>query len=310
MTPKTRTKIRSAAKVDVYQLVTDRICDALEAGFVPWQRPWKTVGPTGGPRSLSSLKPYWGINVWVLEATSFAFGYSSKWWGTYKQITERGGQVKAGEKGTPVVFWKFIEKTDPATGEVTGHVPFLKHFYVFNSDQADGVRLPAEEETELADHDEIAACEEMAARYMALDGPSLDFGGDRACYSPRRDAVQMPHLGQFDTPESYYGTLFHEFVHSTGHESRLNRPELAEMGGFGDENYSREELTAEMGAAFVCGAAGIDVRVVEHASYIQSWLGRLRADTKLLVQAAGAAQKAADLIVGRPDESKADGEEG
>lgn len=298
VTKTTKGRIKKAAKVDVYQLVTDRIVESLEAGVVPWHQPWKNVGGANGPRSLSSLKPYRGVNVWVLVATALAKGYGSQWWGTYRQISERRGQVRAGEKGTPVVFWKFIEKKD-ADGKVVERIPFLRHFTVFNADQADDVTVPATDEVVLAEHETIGVCETLADRYVAFGGPGLNYGGDRACYSPSLDQVRIPLLGQFETPELYYGTLFHEFVHSTGHSSRLNRTELVEMKVFGDEDYSREELVAEMGAAFVCGAAGIDVNVQHHAAYIDNWLAKFRGDSKMLVQAAGAAQRAADLIVGR-----------
>lgn len=292
---KKRSKKSAGPKVDAYALITDRIVEALEAGVVPWQRPWRNSASGGGPASLSTRKPYQGINIWMLAATAHIHGYSSRWWGTYRQIETLGGQVRGGEKGTPVVFWRFIEKTDPTTGKVTDRIPFLRYFTVFNADQAEGLELP--EEVALPEIDPIAECERISLGWAA--GPAIHHGGNRACYSPMLDRISMPEIGQFKTAALYHATLFHEQVHSTGHESRLERKGVTELGSFGDENYSREELIAEMGAAFLCGEAGIEVNVQHHAAYVASWIRALRADSKLVVQAAGAAQKASDLILGR-----------
>lgn len=285
-------------KQDAYQLVTDRIVAALDKGFVPWHRPWRAVG--GGPMSLSTLKPYKGVNVWVLEATSMLAGYSSPWWGTYKQISERGGQVRKGEKGTPVVFFKVIVKHDEA-GEETARIPLLKHFMVFNAEQCDNLSTPVIEP--LPERDPIESAENIAAGYLYA-GPKLSHGGDRACYSPSLDAVRMPVMGAFDSSEHYYGTLFHELAHSTGHSSRLKRPSLVEPTPFGTPDYSREELVAELAAAFVCGEAGIPVNVQHHTGYIASWLRALKDDRKLIVWAAGQASKAAALIIGEEGDAE------
>src|SRR5215472_2072673 len=281
------------SKQDAYDLVTARIIEALEAGIVPWHRPWKT-GPANGPRSLSTGKPYQGVNVWVLEATAALRGYESRYWTTFKGAKERGGSVRKGEKGTAIVFWKFIEKTN-AEGE-KDRIPFLRYFTVFNLDQCDDVAEPTENTTfEPEPFEPIAMAERIAAEMP--NRPNVNHGGDRAYYSPMLDYVQMPLQVQFETPSAYYSTLFHELTHSTAHASRLNRKN-AVANNFGDESYSREELCAEMGAAFLCGFAGIDVRVSEHASYIGSWLKALKDDRKLVVSAAVAAQKAADYILG------------
>lgn len=300
MTARTKKKIKTAAKVDVYQVVTDRILEALEAGYVPWHRPWKTR--TDGPLSLSTRRPYRGVNVFLLHYTAHAKGYASPWWGTYRQIAERGGQVRKGEKATTIVYWRMIEKKD-AVENVVERIPLLRVFHVFNVDQCDGeMRIPKVDDSPLADHEPLDVCQAITTRYLALNGPTLDHGGNRASYSPTRDAVRMPLIGQFESPEAYHATLFHELVHSTGHSSRFARPSLVEPTPFGTPDYSREELVAEMGAAFLCGEAGIDVNYPQHAAYLDSWMKALRDDAKLLVQAAGAAQKAADLIVGPREE--------
>lgn len=281
------------AKQDVYQLVTDRIIEALESGVVPWHKPWRSFAGNA-PRSMSTGKAYSGVNVWTLGATAMMRGYSSPYWITFKQAKERGGSVRKGEKGSPVVFWKFIEKTDPASGDVTDRIPLLRYFTVFNVEQCDGIEAPVIEG--LPDRDPIEACEAIAHGYV--DSPTVNHGGDRAYYSPALDMIGMPRMGQFDTSEHYYGTLFHELAHSTGHADRLGRKSLIHPAPFGSEDYSREELIAEMAAAFLCGTAGIDVNVTHHASYIGSWLKNLQNDPRLVVQAGAAAQKAAALILG------------
>ena len=136
--------------------------------------------------------------------------------------------------------------------------------------------------------------------------PAIRHGLDRAFYSPAADSVGMPSPERFDTPENYYNVLFHELTHSTGHESRLNRKGVSgtdgQWAGFGSQSYSKEEMVAEMGAAFLCGQAGIVERTIDNsAAYLRSWLERLKNDCRLVVQAAAQAQKAADFILDAPD---------
>lgn len=281
-------------KTDPYKVVTQRITAALKEGIVPWHQPWRS---TGGPLSLSTKQPYRGINVWTLTATSMLYGYESPWWVTFKGAKDRGGSVRKGEKGTPVVFWKFVErpsKDDPT--EIT-RIPFLRYFTVFNTEQVDDLEVPEIEQ--LADHEEIADAQEIIDNYIADAGPKYGHGGDRAFYRPSTDKVTMPKLAQFESADAYYSVAFHELGHSTGHKSRLDRKGITEIKPFGTEDYSREELVAEMTSAFVGSEAGIDVYYPQHAAYLASWMRNLGDDPKLVVHAAGAAQKAADLILGR-----------
>lgn len=291
-----------APKVDAYQAVTDRIVEALEAGVVPWHRPWKSY--SDGPRSLTTMKPYRGINVFILGATSMINGYTSQWWGTYKQIGERGGQVRKGEKATPIVFWTFFgEKRNEQGGIVERGIPVLRRYSVFNADQCDDLTVPETEEIPETDpHDEA---ERIVGEYLTeRGGPKLQHGGNDAYYNMLIDEVVMPERGQFETVDHYYGALFHEMAHSTGVAKRLNRKDFT-SGRFGDEAYAKEELVAEMAAAFLTGEAGLDVHVDVRAGYIASWLRALKNDNKLVVQAGGAAQKAADHILGRTDAPEA-----
>lgn len=318
-------------KADAYNVVTDRIIEALESGTVPWHKPWKTLAGHG-PTSLQTGKPYRGINVWLLSLTAHAAGYSSPYWATFKQAKERAvssakaegreiievpsrkggtsyyemidgerrpflGGVRKGEKGTQIVLWKPVRKTEQDEGgeDVEKRYLILRYFTVFNVEQCDGVASPEVPELP-ADHDPIASCESIVTGWTGR--PEIKHGGNRACYSPALDYIQMPLSGQFTEPEGYYATLFHELAHSTGHESRLARKSLIHPAPFGSEDYSKEELVAELAASYVCGEAGIPVNVEQSAAYIKSWLRVLQDDRKMLVSAAAQAQKAADLMLG------------
>lgn len=284
-----------------YERITERVLDALEAGTVPWDRGWSAVDV---PRSLSTGKPYQGINVLLLGMQAAAAAYSSPYWGTYRAIKDRGGQVRAGEKGTAVVFWKVMPRKvsrDESTGEETEQrkgYAMLKTFIVFNSEQADGLEHltpPAE-----LPSDPIAEAE-LIFESTSWDRPPVQFGGDSAHYSPALDYVQLPLRSSFETAELFYSTAFHELGHATGHEKRLGR-DLT--GSFGSPSYAREELVAELTAAFLCGRAGIEKQTEERsAAYLAHWASVLRSDKSLIVKAAGGAQKAADLIAGELEAS-------
>lgn len=274
---------------DVYQMVTDKILASIDEGVVPWHRPWETTIP----RSMSTGKPYRGINAWLLDG-----GY----WGTYKKVAELGGQVRKGEKSSLAVFWKFIEKTDPKTGKVD-KIPFLRTFNVFHATQADwaeGMPAKFQPRTDGAtEADRIMAAEQMVAGYVkGENGPSVFHGGERACYSPATDVVNMPELTAFDDADHYYSTMFHELGHSTGHETRLARDGVVNLDAFGSHQYAREELVAEMTAAMLAGVVGIDSTVESSAAYLKHWRDQIAADPRLVIKAAGEAQKAADMIQG------------
>lgn len=244
---------------------------------------------------------YHGINVFLLGCQ----GCSSPFWVTYKQAAELGGSVRAGERATPVVFWKWIEKrgTDGGRreGEISNRdrmVPLLRYYSVFNFDQTELVRhkrLAELAHPEPRRFDAIEAADAIVRGYPSA--PPIDHGGDKACYSPARDRVYMPKPETFESARAYYSTLFHELTHSTGHKSRLDR----EFGPrFADHLYSKEELVAEMGASFLRAFSGIDSEglVDNSAAYLASWLKVLRRDSKMLVMAAAQAQRAADWIRG------------
>lgn len=275
---------------NVYEVITDRILKLLEQGTVPWHRPWG--GDQHHPRNLASGKKYRGVNVFLLSSA----GYDSPYWLTFKQAKSREGNVGKGQRGYPCVFWTWLEREDPNTGEQTKR-PFLKYYTVFNVDQCEGIDYPDVSAPTRA-IPPIKACENLVTAMQRA--PPVHHGGGRASYHPSTDTVHMPPRENFEKSEAYYSTLFHELVHSTGHESRLSRPGITKSNVFGSGNYSKEELVAEMGATYLCGHTGIENAVIDNsASYIASWLGRLRNDSRLVVQGAAQAQKAADYILNR-----------
>jgi antirestriction protein ArdC len=283
----------------VYDSITERIIQHLESGVAPWHKPWLTYGGQAtAPRNLISQKPYRGINALLTLVSP----YSSPFWLTYKQAAGIGGHVNAGEKSTPIVFWKFgkEEQAEP-DGEITTTKTWAmcRLYHVFNYEQCTipGLKLDLTPTTPDKTFNPIPICEQVVANLAGK--PPINHAGDKAFYTPSRDAVTMPARESFDGAEEYYNTLFHELTHSTGHSSRLDREGVNAMHFFGDSVYSREELIAEMGAAFLSGHCGIENKTLNNsASYLQSWIKALRSDSKLVIVAAGAAQKAADLILG------------
>lgn len=267
----------------IYEMITDRILELMEQGTVPWKKTWST----GLPTNFKSKKEYRGINLFFLNATP----YSCNLWGSFKQITEKGGKVNKGEKGYPVVFWKFMRKEKDDGTEFS--FPLLRYYTVFNMEQTD---LPISKKEE-NQNNSIACCEEVIEGYENC--PKIT-NGNNASYSPSLDIINVPILGKYIVPEFYYATLFHEAIHSTGHKSRLNRFDSLESSMFGSESYSKEELIAEMGSSYLCGHCNI-LPMVENnaASYLTSWMKVLKEDKKLLIQAAGKAQISCDHILNR-----------
>ncbi len=284
--------------MNVYEIITERILAELNKGTLPWSKPWKSaLGEE--PANLLSKKGYRGINRFLLSCAPYARPYYL----TYKQATEAGGTVKKGEHGTPVVFWK---KSTYATKEEDGSEAIhngmlLRYYTVFNVEQCEGIDklLPATSALPTNPLPPIPSAERIVAKYK--NGPSVrEVPGDRAFYRPSTDSITMPERGQFNSQAEYYSTLFHELTHSTGHADRLKRTTLLDSHFFGDQEYSREELIAEMGAAFLCGTANLDneAALKNSASYVDGWRKKLKGDSKLVVIAAAQAQKAADHILG------------
>lgn len=279
--------------MNVYESITNKIIDSLEAGVIPWRKEWAVLGGAM-PYNYTTEKPYRGINTLTLLMS----GYASAQWLTYKQAKDIGANVRKGEHGQTIVFWSFTKRENKSTGEEYESA-FAKQYTVFNVEQIDG--LPVSLPFDLPVFNPIAAAEAIAAGYMSsASHPTLAHGGGQAYYKPSADHVQMPHRETFTSPGAYYATLFHELAHSTSIPSRLNR-RAEKAHQFGDENYSKEELTAEFTSAFLCAESGItnDERLANSAAYIQCWIRALKNDKTLAIAAAQRAQKAADWIMQR-----------
>ena len=273
--------------MDIYAEVTSRIMQQMENGVIPWRKPWIA---SGAAVSHATGKPYSLLNQMLLGRPGE--------YATYAQIQKAGGYVKKGEKANMVVFWKWIEQEDEETGEVK-EIPFLRYYNVFHIDQCEGLTARYAEEalTNPATADETA--DEIITTYCSREGVKLIHeAGNRAFYRPATDSITVPHMRQFSATAEYYSTLFHEMTHSTGHKSRLDR--LDRVAAFGSEDYSKEELIAEIGAAALVNHTGLETpdSFRNNAAYIQNWLQVLKDDKRFIVSAAGKAEKAVDLILG------------
>jgi len=282
----------------VSRVITGRLIAALEAGVVPWRRPWSRA--EAAPANLVTGRRYtsW-LSLMMLAFRQLIQPFTSPFWLTGGQVLKLGGEILKGEKPTPVVstWWARVED-EPGKSR---SVPKSRCFWVFNYEQCRGLKKTPPIPKTYA-HDPIAVAEALVAAMP--NPPAIVEGGGRAAYDPARDVVLMPGPEHFERRAAYYETLFHELAHSTAHEKRLNRalpmPQGNVWDGGGPEPYGREELIAQMTASFLCGQAGIFDQVVEtSAAYLEGWLKVLRGDQRLVITAAAQAQKAADYIRGR-----------
>lgn len=283
-------------RASLYSEVTNRIIAELEEGRLPWVQPWDSAacGCTI-PQNAGTGRKYSGINVLILWSEAVARGHASQRWLTYRQAEAVGGNVRRGEKGTVICYAdRFTPKAEAeaARGEdrEARQVAFLKRFFVFNIDQCEG--LPEDYFAPMVSPDPAIAIVEADA-LIAATGARVNIGGGEAFYSPGHDFVQVPPQAAFHEPINWYRTALHELGHWTGHGSRLDRDQ---KGGFGSEAYAREELVAEMAAAFTCASLGI-APTVRHSDYIASWLSVLRDDDKAIFRAASLASKASDFLL-------------
>ena len=268
----------------IYEVVTDKIISLLEQNIIPWRKPWDVQFPM----NMITGKQYRGINIMLLSYS----GYQSPYWLTYKQAQTLKGNVRKGEKGSMVVYWNFVKIQ--SDNDVEKKIPFMKYYTVFNVEQCEGIPVP---EASKIEFNPLTECEAVINNF--LNKPLIEHGGNRASYSVKQDLIRMPHKETFNSVQGYYGTLFHEMTHSTGNASRLNRKTITESNGFGSENYSKEELIAEIGASFLCAVAGIENQTIENqANYIKNWLLRLKDDKQMIISASSQAQKATDYILG------------
>ena len=271
--------------VQIYEQVTNQIIADLESGTVPWLRPWKSNPHSIGimPTNAATGRSYSGINIPILWGSASRNKYQKHAWLTYKQAQEKGGQVRKGEKSTMVVFTKKMTR-----GEDDDKKTFsmLKQYFVFNTAQVDGLpEAPIIERPEIERHQGVEA-------FIKATDARFRFGGDRACYIPTADFINMPEIWQFKTVENFYSVELHELTHWSAHETRLNR-DL--KGRFGTKAYAAEELVAELGAAFLCAHLNIKGEL-RHAGYIANWIQLLKEDQRAIFTAASKASAAADYL--------------
>ena len=271
--------------MDIYATITDRMIAEMEQGIIPWKCPWMA---SGSAISHITSKPYSLLNQMLL-------GRSGEYL-TFKQVQQEGGYVRKGERAKMVVFWRWIDKEDEKTGEIT-QVPYLKYYNVFHIDQCEGISAKyAQELTETVNADETA--ESVIADYVKREGVTIENQeGNQAFYQPTLDRIVLPKRNQFGETAEYYSTAFHEMVHSTGHMKRLNR--LEATAHFGGESYSKEELVAEIGSSALVHHCGLETpeSFKNNTAYVQNWLQVLKNDKRFIVSAASKADKAVNLIL-------------
>lgn len=276
----------------VYEMVTDRIIEQLENGVIPWQKPW--TGIRSGAYNRISKKSYSLLNQMLLKHDGE--------YATFKQWQDLGGHVRKGEKSEIVVFWKIqpIEEVKEDGTKEVKHIPLLRYFNVFHISQVDGVEPLSKDG--LKDIEPIEKAENILHDYWSREDITVEhMASDRAYYSPSRDLVHLPLFEQFKNANEYYSTAFHESVHSTMKESRCNRAEEREgkLVAFGSNEYSKEELVAEIGSANLMNIIGIESQKSfrNNAAYIQNWLSVLKNDVKFIVSASSKAEKAVKYIL-------------
>lgn len=279
--------------INVYELVTNRIIEQLENNIIPLEKPWS--GTIDGAFNRVSKKPYSILNQMLLK-------YNGEY-ATFKQWQELGGHIRKAEKSEIIVFWKMYpikEKQDDGT-EIIKTIPLLKYINVFHISQVDGVEPLKQKVTH--DIEPIEKAEKILNDYWNRENITIEHvKGDKAFYSPMFDKIQLPLFEQFKQSEEYYSTAFHESVHSTMKTSRCNRQEdrKGKVVSFGSEEYSKEELVAEVGSAQLMNIVGIETTKSfrNSTAYIQSWLKVLRNDNKFIVSASSKAEKAVNYILG------------
>ena len=293
------TRPHETSRLDLYSRVTNAILADLENGVRPWAKPWSAehlAGRISRPLRHNG-EPYHGINVVLLWSEAVANGYAAPIWMTFRQALQLGGHVRKGEHGAMVVYANRFTRTetDDDGRDVEREIPFLKAYTVFNVEQIDGLpeSFHAVVAPQLDPAQRIAAVE----AFFAATGADIRHGGTSAYYALQPDYVQMPPFECFCDPEAYYATLAHECTHWTRHPSRLDRDFGRKR--FGDEGYAREELVAELGAAFLCADLGLELTPREdHAAYLDSWLHVLGSDKRAIFTAAAHAQRACDHLHG------------
>lgn len=281
--------------MDVYQIVTDRIIEQLEQGYIPWQKPWLTFRQ--GAFNRVTKKPYSILNQMLLNKEGE--------WATFKQWGSLGGKIKKGAKSSVVVFWKIQKIEDVDDDEpIIKQIPLLRYYNVFHISDVEGVE-PLNDEPELYDTSPIEVADKVFMDYITREQIKLDISKqNKACYCPSLDSLTLPLMEQFENAEAFYSTAFHESVHSTMKKDRCDREEENKGAFFGSEDYSKEELVAEIGSSALMNNVGIETESTfkNSAAYIQNWLKVLKNDKKFIISASSKAEKAVKYILGETED--------
>lgn len=314
---KTFKKKTAVAKQDKREAIADKIIEMMETHGADWSKPWAACAASGSHHNKFSRKAYRGINVFITGYAALENGFTSSEWGTFNQWFTAGGGERCpdtgkitkqsryslkGQKSTEILFWKklsFQKDTDDGEKETVNYWK-CRSYFIFNADQVEGY-TPKETKTRPNLVEQFASVDGLVDHH----GIKLGHGGDRAFYSPSRDIIQMPDQSAFKAiagqtaTQSYYGTLLHEIVHWSGHQSRLDRFSDDPLSVFGDDAYAAEELVAEIGSIFLASQLGIEKEPTpNHAKYLNGWIKGLKDNKKALFTAFSKAQAAADFIAG------------
>ncbi len=302
----------------VYKIVTDKVVAGLKKEGLSWFKPWQHNGECVSPISYTSKKEYNGINRMMLSFAMRENGWTRPEFITFKQATTLGGKIKKGSKSQEVVYYtvsyihkdKFyktekalnnagIKKTDKGVTDIWTPM----YFRVFNIEQVDDIKpldsVVIEEVIEESVFKSIPDAEMVYDNYK--NSPRLAHGGGQAYYRPSNDWVQMPEQTSFVDSDSYYKTLFHELVHSTGHDTRLKRAGVMEVNRFGSKEYSKEELVAEIGSMMLVAVTGLEPKDSDENSqaYINGWCKKLTENEQWVLFASSQAEKSVKHILNR-----------
>ena len=301
----------------VYEIITQKIIDSLENGFIPWKKPWNGTNDIYSnfdiPCNYKTGNQYNGLNILLLLSQE----KKSRYWLTMKQLTSLGGKLKVGAKASIVTYWTMFEvdlekngqKVYDKDGNIeTKKIPYLRYSNVFNLDDCYGY-TPIKTRKETGNYEKAIAIEKgKADSFITVTAcetvvnsmpkkPVIKYDENRAFYCVGPDYVNMPKPYNFHTNHGYYATLFHELTHSTMHKSRLDRKEG--INSSRNKGYAFEELVAELGSCFLCAETGINKpELLENSeSYIKGWLTAFRNDPSMIVKASSKAQKAVKYIL-------------
>lgn len=301
--PAVQTTPTDAPKRDFRQEVTDNIVALLEKGVAPWQKPWNAQGHAAMPMNPTTDKPYRGGNAVHLLTIGLQKNYDDPRWMTYKQSVGQGWQVRKGEKGTQIEFWDVKPESkkastrsenahEPRADDQPEHRLIHRIYNVFNARQIDG--MPPYVPKEAKPFEAVEAGERILSSSRATIAHDQM---DRAFYNRRTDSIHLPPKHAFKDAASYFGTVLHELAHWSGAENRLDRSTLTQSYQFGDQNYAKEELRAELASVFIAAEKGIPHDPESHAAYVGSWIATLKQDKHEIFRAAHDASKATDFLL-------------